>query len=260
MPVDELLQSIILGLVQGLTEFIPVSSTAHLILIPKLFGWQGTVDTLQFDIALHGGTLLAILIYFRKDWLRLFTSETRLLFYLALATLPAGIVGVLFEDYVSTTLRSPLIIAFSLVIFGMFMLYAERYGGKKDLYQSSLADAFIIGLFQAIALIPGVSRSGITISGGLLRGFERKEAARFSFLLSAPVIGGATLLEGIKIVKDPFTINLTQTIAGFLTAFVSAMLVIRFLLWFFKRFSLKGFVYYRFSLAAIILLILWLKG
>lgn len=257
---EDLLKSAVLGLIQGLTEFIPVSSTAHLILVPKLFGWKGTIDTLEFDIALHSGTLLAILIYFKKDWIELFTRQIRLLMYLALATIPAAVVGVLFEDYVSTTLRSPLVIAVSLVVFGFFMLYAERFGGNKTLYKSNLIDAISIGMFQAVALIPGVSRSGITISGGLIRGFERKEAARFSFLLSAPVIGGATLLEAVKIVKDPVVFDPVQTLTGFLSAFITGMLVIRFLLWFFRRFTLKVFVYYRFSLAVIILLILWLKG
>ena len=257
---NELLQSILLGIVQGLTEFIPVSSTAHLVLIPELFGWKGIVNSLEFDIALHGGTLLALLIYFRKEWIELFTSKLKLLFYLIIATVPAGLVGVAFEDYVSTTLRSPMIIALSLVIFGILMLLAERYGGEKDIDKASLFDALLIGCFQAIALIPGVSRSGITISGGLFRGFRRTEAARFSFLLSAPVIGGALLLETIKILKSPISYNPSIFLSGFLSAFVSGFFVIWGLLWFFKKFSLKGFVYYRFGLAVIILLSLWLNG
>ncbi len=257
---SELLQGIILGAVQGLTEFIPVSSTAHLVLVPELFGWKGAVNTLEFDIALHGGTLLALLIYFWKDWIELFTGKFRLLFYLAIATVPAGLAGVSLEDYVSTTLRSPLIIAISLVLFGVVMLIAEGYRGQRDLERLSLFDALFIGFFQAIALIPGVSRSGITISGGLFRGFQRVEAARFSFLMSTPVIGGALVLEAVKLLKNPATYNAKLFLSGFLSAFATGFLVIWGLLWFFRRFSLKGFVYYRFALAVIILLFLWLSA
>ncbi|RMG73632.1 MAG: undecaprenyl-diphosphate phosphatase [Nitrospirae bacterium] len=256
---NELTQSVVLGIVQGVTEFIPVSSTAHLVLIPKFLGWKGTVNTLEYDIALHGGTLLALLIYFKEQWIRLFTKELKLLFYLIVATVPAGVVGVLFEDYVSTTLRTPLIIAISLIVFGLFMLYSERYGGTKDIGRLTLFDSLIIGLFQSVALIPGVSRSGITISGGLLRGFRREEAARFSFLLSTPVIGGALVLEGLKVIKGNGVIEPEIMLGGFLSAFFSGLFVIWGLLWFFKRFSLKGFVYYRVLLAVIILLSLWLN-
>ncbi len=257
---NELTQSVVLGIVQGLTEFIPVSSTAHLVLIPKFLGWKGLVNSLEFDIALHGGTLLALLIYFWKEWIGLFTSQFRLLFYLLVATVPAGLVGVALEDYVSTTLRSPLIIAITLVVFGVVMIIAERYRGDRALDSLSLKDSILIGCFQAVALIPGVSRSGITISGGLFRGFQRVEAARFSFLLSTPVIGGALLLEALKMIKHPASYNLHLIIPGFLSAFVSGFLVIWGLLWFFRRFSLRGFVYYRVVLAVIIILSLWLNG
>ncbi len=253
-----MIEAIVLGIIQGLTEFIPVSSTAHLILVPWLFGWQGDVNSLTFDIALHGGTLLALLVYFARDLYDMLFRRPWVLFLLIVATVPAAVVGVLFEDLVATTLRSPLVISASLVIFGLYMLISEKKQSSRVFSEIRLMDALMIGMAQAVALIPGVSRSGITISTGLLRGIRREDAARFSFLMSVPVIGGAILLEAIKVLKDPAMIDLKLTSVGFVSSAVSGFLTISFLLWFFRRFSLRSFVYYRIILAVIIFMI-WLR-
>jgi len=249
-----MLEAIILGIVQGLTEFIPVSSTAHLILIPKLLGWGGTVNSLSFDIALHGGTLLALLIYFRKDIISFLTKEHYILVTLLLATIPAGLAGVLLKDIVATNLRKPYLIAVGLVIFGLYMLASERKRGQGMIKNIKIRDAVLIGIAQAVALFPGVSRSGITISTALFLGVGRSDSARFSFLLSIPVVAGASLLELTHIIKAGSDYNLPVFLSGFIASAVTGFLTIKFLLWFFRRFSLRAFVYYRFTLAVIILL------
>lgn len=158
----------------------------------------------------------------------------------------------------ATTLRSPVVISVSLVIFGLYMLFSERGYSSRLFGEIKFMDAIMIGIAQAVALIPGVSRSGITISTGLLRGIKREDAARFSFLLSLPVIGGATMLEAIKIIRNPSSIDMGLTAIGFVSSAVSGFITISFLLWFFRRFSLRSFVYYRIVLAVIIYMI-WLK-
>jgi|Deesub1362B_J571_1020462.scaffolds.fasta_scaffold00195_4 undecaprenyl-diphosphatase len=255
-----ILGPLLLGIVQGLTEFIPVSSTAHLIIIPYFLGWSGTIDTLEFDVALHGGTLLALLISFRKEWLSILRGNRNLLLALGVGTAPAAVAGLTMEEVVESTLRNPWIIASSLVIISIFMLLAERVRTNRDFGSITVKDAFIIGIAQAVALVPGVSRSGITISAGLLRRIDRVSAARYSFVLSMPVVAGAVVLEGTDILKAPGEFDYWQVLIGFFTSFVSGLLCIRFLLWFFQRFSLKVFVYYRFALAGIILLLLWIQG
>ncbi|NOZ26179.1 MAG: undecaprenyl-diphosphate phosphatase [Nitrospirae bacterium] len=247
-----MIEAIILGIVQGLTEFLPVSSTAHLILIPEFFGWHGDLNTLTYDIALHGGTLLALLVYFRKQWLDLLTVERPLLLKIAIATIPAGVAGVLFKDAVSTTLRNSYVIAASLVVVGLVMLLSEKTKARRGFSSIRTVDALAIGLAQAVALIPGVSRSGITISAGLFGGIEREASARFSFLLSMPVIAGATLLEGVHVLKNQANYDMGLFAAGFAASAVTGFVTIKFLLWFFRRFSLRTFVYYRFALAGII--------
>ncbi len=253
----EIYRSIILGIVQGVTEFFPVSSTAHLILLPWLFHWTGDMNTLTFDVALHAGTLLALLLCFYKDWIDMVLRDRTMLGIILLATIPAGVIGALFHTVIEQTLRSPLVIVFSTTVFGIVMLAAERYG-SKDRERSSVMDALVIGMAQAVALIPGVSRSGITISAGLFRNLTRERAARFSFLLSTPIIGGAMLLEGRKLLQDPAAHNFDLFVAGFLSAFLSGFLAIKFLLSFLKKHPLNIFVYYRFILAAFILII-WAK-
>jgi undecaprenyl-diphosphatase len=252
-----LLEAIILGTVQGITEFFPVSSTAHLILFPWFFNWSGEVNTLMFDVGLHGGTLVALLICFYRDWLQMLTRDRKKLLSLLVATLPAGVCGALFHDQVEHTLRSPLIIAVSTVVFGILMLLAERYS-KKDKGNPSFMDSVVIGVAQAVALIPGVSRSGITITAGLFRNLTRETAARFSFLLSTPVIGGATLLEGRKLLKGPDAHHFDIFFTGFLAAFVSGFFAIKFLLHFLRNHPLHIFAYYRFLLAAVIVIV-WIS-
>jgi undecaprenyl-diphosphatase len=255
------LKAAILGIVQGLTEFLPVSSTAHLVLFPWFFGWGGELDSLSFDVALHGGTLLALLACFYRDWIRIITKERRLLFFIIIASIPAGVAGILLHKAVEHSLRSPVIIAVSLVIVGLVMLLAERYNRPdKDMEgdRFTLLDSIFIGVAQAIALIPGVSRSGITITAGLFRNLDRESAARFSFLLSMPVIFGATLLEGRKLLKNP-SIHGDLFVVGVVSSFASGFVAIRFLLRFLKNHPLNIFVYYRFLLAGVIFAAMFFK-
>ncbi|HTR44212.1 MAG TPA: undecaprenyl-diphosphatase UppP [Thermodesulfovibrionales bacterium] len=257
----ETLKAAVLGIVQGLTEFLPVSSTAHLVLFPWFFGWGGELDSLSFDVALHGGTLLALLACFYRDWIRIITKERRLLFFIVIASIPAGVAGILLHKAAEHSLRSPVIIAVSLVIVGLVMLLAEKYNRPDKNMEGdrfSLLDSIFIGVAQAIALIPGVSRSGITITAGLFRNLDRESAARFSFLLSMPVIFGATLLEGRKLLKNP-AIHGDLFVVGVITSFASGFLAIRFLLRFLKNHPLNVFVYYRFLLAGVIFAAMFFK-
>jgi len=253
-------EAIILGIVQGITEFLPVSSTAHLILFPWFLGWGGEIDSLTFDIALHAGTLFALLLCFRRDWIDLITRKYRMFGLIILASVPAGIAGFLLNDFVEHTMRKPLIISLMLVLIGFVMLIAEKAYKHKDIEKTDIKDAVIIGIAQAVAVIPGVSRSGITISAGLFRGFEREAAARFSFLLSTPVIAGATLLHLNKALLNNGIHDIRIFAAGILTSFVTGYIAIKFLLRFLKKHPLNLFVYYRFILSAVIIAGIWLKG
>ncbi|MBI5641820.1 MAG: undecaprenyl-diphosphate phosphatase [Nitrospirae bacterium] len=253
-------EALILGIVQGLTEFLPVSSTAHLILFPWFLGWSGEVDSLTFDVALHAGTLLSVVVCFWKDWLEIFRRKHRLLGMLVLASVPAGVSGILLDDFIEERLRSPLVISVSLVVFGIYMLASERSVKEKRLDNLSFTDALFIGVSQAVALIPGVSRSGITISTGLFRGMEREMSARFSFLLSTPVIAGATLLHAKKMIFGHETYNLQLFGAGFLASAVTGFIAIRFLLYYLKNHSVNVFAYYRFGLAVVIMVGIWLRA
>ncbi|MEC4676434.1 MAG: undecaprenyl-diphosphate phosphatase [Nitrospirota bacterium] len=255
-----MLEAIILGIVQGVTEFFPVSSTAHLILFPWFFDWGGMVNTLTFDVALHAGTLLALIIYFWRDWVEMATKKRKLLGLIVLATFPAGIAGLLLNDFVENNLRHPLVITVSLVLIGIVMFVSEKRSKQQKNGDIGLADALAIGLSQAFALIPGVSRSGITISAGLLRGLDRETSARFSFLMSTPLIAGATLLHFRKIISGDADYNLYIFLAGFLASAITSFAAIKFLLAFFRKHSLNVFVYYRFLLAGVIILGIWLKG
>ncbi len=252
-------EAIILGIVQGLTEFFPVSSTAHLIIFPWFFNWKGAVDTLTFDIALHAGTLFALIACFWKDWLAMVSKNTKLLWLILIATVPAGAAGYLFNDLVEYALRSPLIIVMALVVIGIVMLISEKTYKHKKLDDLSVTDVLLIGCMQAVALIPGVSRSGITISAGLFRGLERGESARFSFLLATPVIAGALLLHAGDILSIATGQNISIFIAGFLVSGITGFAAIKFLLSFFRKYPLNLFVYYRFILAVVIMLGIWLK-
>lgn len=229
MPI---LEAIVLGIVQGLTEFLPVSSTAHLALVPWLVTTLGLANWpdpgLTFDVALHGGTLLAILLYFWRTWIQIIRAalggkvvrfsevrddvrdltpaeeqrERQLLWFMIAATIPAALAGALLEKHIETTFRAPSLVASMLIIVAVIMWVAERMSKfEKPLPQIGLGDALTVGVLQAFAVIPGVSRSGITITGGLFRNFTREAAARFSFLLSTPIIGGAALFKLHHVMK-----------------------------------------------------------
>ena len=263
-----MIEAVILGIVQGVTEFLPISSSAHLVLVPWMFKWQGTlIDSLNFDVALHAGTLVAILVYFRRDWLDLLkkfftgfrdgtwkTGEGRMVWFIVLATIPAGVLGMKFEHVVEESFRDPLLISASLLVISVVMWASDRYSKRAaGLDHMTLGHALFIGFAQALALVPGVSRSGITISAGLMAGYRREDAARFSFLLSTPVIAGAALLKLSKLhlAKGealPFGLGVAcSTVVGYLC--------IKFLLRYLERHSLNLFVWYRLALVVVVITI-----
>jgi undecaprenyl-diphosphatase len=259
-----LFQSIVLGAVQGATEFLPISSTAHLVLTPWFFGWPD--PGLGFDIALHLGTLVALLLYFRKEWLRLLQGgldllrgntrdpNPRLTLLLILATIPALVAGALLNDYAETSLRNPLVIATTLVLLGLVLVVAERVGRRQTkIEEITTADALTVGCAQALAIIPGVSRSGVTITAGLFRGMTREAAARFSFLLSTPIIGAAiskTVVDGIRHGFPAVATN--SLVAGVLVSGIVGYLSIAFLLRFLATHTTYVFVYYRVALGILV--------
>ena len=253
-------EALILGVVQGLTEFLPVSSTAHLILFPWFFHWQGEIDTLTFDVALHAGTLLALLICFWRDWMDLLAKKRKLLLLIVIASIPAGVAGILLNNVVESRLRIPSVISASLILIGIFMLVSERVQKRRKTGDIRLADAVVIGISQAIALIPGVSRSGITISTGLFRGIGRESSAKFSFLLSTPVVAGAVLLHARKIMTGGEAYDIPLFTVGFLASAITGFAAIKFLMNYLKKSPVDVFAYYRFGLAAVIILGIWLKG
>lgn len=256
-----MLEAIILGVLQGLTEFIPVSSSAHLILIPWFFNWQGIVNTLSFVVALHFGTLLALLLYFRKDWIEILKSMPQrdgLIWKLIIGSIPATIAGILLRDWIERN-RSPVIIIFTLCFVSVLMILAERNYKETSSHEVDdvgFRDAIFIGIAQAFALIPGVSRSGITIVAGLTKKLKRDAAARFSFLLGTPAVVGASLLEAKNLVGsghlDPGIFGV-----GILVSAVVGYLAIKYLIIFLQSYSLRAFAYYRFLLSFVIILAIW---
>jgi undecaprenyl-diphosphatase len=257
--VSDLAAAVILGLVQGLTEFLPVSSTAHLILVSGALGLDPTKFGLSFDVALHLGTALAVLLYFARTWIGLlmdlFARRWRMPLLVIVGTLPAAIAGVLFESAVSTTLRSPLWIVLGLIVGSIIFVLAERAATQRRVMtELRLPDALIMGAAQAVALLPGISRSGITISTGLFRDLRREDATRFSFLLATPVILGAglkTLLDARK--AEALFAQPDIVIAGFVVSFLSGLAAVAFLIRFVRGHSLNWFVGYRLVLAALVL-------
>jgi undecaprenyl-diphosphatase len=250
-------EAIILGILQGLTEFLPVSSSAHLIITPWFFKWDGIVNTLSFDVALHFGTLLALLIYFRKDWIEIIKGipqKDAMMWKLLAGTIPAGVVGVLFHDWIEQN-RSPYVIAFTLCLVSVFMFMSEK-NYKEDQRTGLEGINYKNAIF--FALIPGVSRSGITIIAGLTKGLKRADAARFSFLLGTPAVAGASLLEAKNLVGTE-NIELNIFIAGIVIAAVTGYFAIKYLILFLQKFSLRPFAYYRFLLAFVIILSLWIR-
>ncbi len=260
-------EAFILGLVQGLGEFLPISSSAHLIITPWLFKWQD--PGLGFDVALHWGTLLAVVVYFRNDiWLlakgfahSLFKSKRnfqnnvyqKLSWLIILASIPAALIGKLLEDQADEALRNPLLIAFTMLGFGIILALADRFGKKlKNLDHIKPLHALLIGCSQALALIPGVSRSGSTMTTGLALGFKRADAARFSFLMAIPITFGAGLLK----IKDFHSGVTTPELAiGFITAAIVGFLSIRFLLRLLTKRDFTIFVWYRIAFAVLVLIV-----
>jgi undecaprenyl-diphosphatase len=276
-----LYQAIILALVQAFTEFLPISSTAHLILFPWLLGWQD--PGLAFDVALHVGTLVALLLYFFRTWIELLlpavgmhypASATvaemswrrRLFWLLVMGTIPAGLAGLKLEKILEENFRTPIPIACSLIGIALLMWWAETHAARamRGVEQATLADAIIIGVAQAIALFPGVSRSGITIAAGLGRDMKREAAARFSFLLAAPVLAGAAVHKLPEIIhlheagalEMPLsTLTISIAVSG-----AAGYLVIAWLLRYLQTQTLKIFIYYRLALGIIVLLLVFLHG
>ena len=255
-------QAIFLGILQGLTEFLPISSSAHLILLPWLLGWEGM--GLTFDVVVHGGTLIAVLIYFHEEWkqvsrqfLRHFTKhskgDSRLLGALMVGTLPAGLVGWLAQGVIESSLRVPAVIGATLCVFGLLLGWADgRAGAGRKLRDITLRDGWLIGLAQALALVPGVSRSGITISVALMLGFSRSDSARFSFLLATPIMLAATL-NSLYLLWQSHMSDLGTVLpllVGVISSFVSGFLCIRYLLHFLQTHTYFPFVVYRLLLAA----------
>lgn len=258
-----IIQALILGIIQGLTEFIPVSSSGHLVLLHQAFGI--TENGLTFDVALHVGTLLALLIFFWKDLVKLLLSllgksnEPKLAWLLIMATIPAAVIGFLLEGAAESSFRSPLLVSVNLAVFGLVMLAAEKYASSRKnrtaLENTTRNQALTMGFAQAAAVVPGVSRSGSTITAGLFAGMDRVAATRFSFLLGVPIIAGAAAKVLIK--NSAFAeikSDLDIFIIGILTAFVTGLLAIKFLLSYLSKHSLAVFAYYRIVLAVVVLL------
>ncbi len=260
-----LFQSVFLGFVQGLGEFLPISSSAHLVLVPWFFSW--TDPGLTFDIALHIGTLIAVVLYFWKDWLNLSvqgltnanSTDGRLFWYLALASVPGAAIGLLLEDMAETIFRTPLLTAAMLIGAGILLYWADRKSVKNiEMSSISLRSSFLIGLSQALAIIPGVSRSGITMSMGMMLGLTRKSAARFSFLLATPIIFGAAAVKIPYIASHPEMLTMNFLI-GVLTSCIVGILSIGFLLRYVQAKDFMPFVWYRFLLGGIVVAVVFAR-
>ncbi len=246
----EILQALVLGIVQGLTELLPISSSAHLNLIPWIFNWDIPES---FDVALHFGTLLAIALFFFKDWIELIKGgynqvvkkkksfEGKMFWYIVIATIPGGIIGFILDHFVGDSLGNmPLLIAIALIVMGIILYVVDKKAPNKTKYEDmNFKQTFLIGLSQALAFIPGVSRSGITMTTGRLMGVDRASTAKYSFMLSAPIVLGATLYK----LKD-FVFGI-PFLVGVLSSFIVGLLVIKFLLQYLQKGSFKGFAIYR---------------
>ncbi len=283
-------QAIVLGIVQGLAEFIPISSSAHLIIVPWLFGWDDPIlESLSFDVSLHMGTLVALIWFFAADWIRLIRAgfasiwerkigddvDRRLAWLLVIGTIPGVVFGVLAEERIEQLFHPPdspiqpwamIAMAVLIALLGTALLIAERLARHvRDLNHVSLKDAVVVGLAQAAALFPGISRSGSTITAGLALGLQRETAARFSFLLSAPIVAGAgakSLFDILQSIREGAfgQDELSLFVVGLLAALVSGYLAIKFLLRYLQRHSTDVFVYYRYGLALVIIIVVLLRG
>ena len=272
-------QAVVLGVVQGLAEFLPISSSAHLILVPWLFGWED--PGLAFDVALHWGTLLAVLLVFWKDWIRLISAglrsiaerrigsdpDRRVFWALVVASIPGAILGKLLNESAEAHLRSPLLIAFTLAALGAVLWVGDRVGSKlRDMAQMKLGESAAIGVAQAAALVPGVSRSGATITLGLLLGYTREEIARFSFLMSTPIIFGAGVVKIPKLLRAMHAaggatseggahVTAAALLAAVVASAIVGVLVIRWILQFLRTRGYGVFAVYRWLIAALIVVV-----
>lgn len=250
-----ILQAIILGLVQGLTEFLPVSSSGHLVFFQKILNVSGNVVT--FDIAVHLATLIAIFTVFYNDiWEMIKKPFAKFPLYIIIATIPAIVFALIFKDVIENAFGSGKTLAFEFVLTGLALLYAERKkSGSRDIKDMNVKDAVFIGCAQAISILPAVSRSGFTISGALVRGLNREFAAKFSFILSIPAILGAAVFD-IKDIAEAgwqLSIGTGPLVAGTIAAAISGFFAIKIMLQILKKGSMKIFAYYVFAMAAIVL-------
>lgn len=260
---EDLIRAIVLGIVQGLTEFLPISSSGHLIAVREMFGWE-FADDLTFDVSLHLGTTAAILVFFWREWVGMLRStlarltgqprpewagvyDDRMLLFVVAGSVPVAITGLLLRDWIEDEIRDPVVVGVMLIVFGVTLFLADRIGRRRrTLDDTSLTDALLIGGAQALSLVPGVSRSGATISAGLLLGYTREEAARFSFVLSTPAILGVglfTLSDAVS--EDRLSGNLDVIIAGAVVAGIIGWVSIEVLLRLVQTRSFLPFVAYR---------------
>lgn len=267
-----LIEIIVLALLQGFTEFLPVSSSAHLILAPILLGWQD--QGLAFDLALHLGSLIAVVLYFRRELTQIVRSllrsvvgrgtdaHARLGWAVGLATIPVGLAGLAFKPVVETVLRTPevgaLMMAFGLIFFGLVLWLADaRFRGARTVEQIGWKDVVLIGLAQALALIPGTSRSGITMTAGLMLGFCRESASRFSFLLSIPVVLLAVMLKSLDLLEPGAQVDWNALLLGTALSALAAYTCIHYFLTFIHRIGMLPFVIYRLLLGGLLLWLFW---
>ncbi|MBC8519476.1 MAG: undecaprenyl-diphosphate phosphatase [Gammaproteobacteria bacterium] len=262
----DLIQIVLLSLVQGLTEFLPISSSAHLILVPVLTGWQD--QGLAFDVAVHIGTLLAVVSYFRSELIKMVsewggslvgrgvTADAKLAWAVGLGTIPVGLAGLVFKDHIELYLRSPLVIATTTILFGLLLWWAD-YRGKRqsDEHQMGWQTVLVVALSQIFALIPGTSRSGVTMTAALAMGMTRQGAARFSFLLSVPVILLAGGLEVVELIQQGDGVNWATLLLGTALSAISAYLCIHYFLRLLDRIGMAPFVLYRMILGGLLLLL-----
>jgi undecaprenyl-diphosphatase len=256
-------QSAILGIIQGLTEFLPVSSSAHLVIFPWLFNWQD--PGLAFDVALHMGTLLALLVYYWREWLDMGLSlangqrlPRRLFFLLIVASIPGAVIGLLLEKRAESTFRSPILIALTLALMGAALWAADQMGSRtRKIEDLTVLDALIVGFSQSLAIIPGVSRSGATITAARILGIDRADAANFSFLMATPIIAGAGMLEAHKLFYSGMA---TQLGWGFAASAIFGLLAIAGLIRFLRNRTYRPFAIYRIALAILVITVYVARG
>lgn len=261
-------QAIVLAVVQGLTEFLPISSAGHLVLVPVFLGWED--QGLAFDVALHLGSLIAVVWYFRHELARMITewlrslrggplsADARLAWAVGLGTIPVGVAGLVFQDVIALQMRSPVVIGVALIGFGLLLGLADwRWRGEKSEYTIGWREVTVIAFAQALALIPGTSRSGITMTAALFMGMSREGASRFSFLLSIPVIALAGGLETTKLAGSPEPVNWVMVVVATVVSGIAAWLCIHYFLVFIRRIGMQPFVVYRLVLGTILLSVFW---